>query len=880
MPSLKDKLPGKDSRLVKRGGFHDQTTGAMFTTPWAWRDSEGAYIGHNGEVWLYRALPLHPLEWEDPTTRMGLAKGLTNLLLEVGAMSKDVGGVQQLSRLREFHLVQITWEELAKPPEGTPEALRHYLDQTLQFLIPVKALLVGVQLKSSLASAMNKRASGLRSIIEIMQNTVTNAIGEGVPDMDAYEEDRQKVTAIFDRHRAKVPTREQLNQLESWFNLGRGPDVEIYRTRDSLVVDRFDTIEFGAVLRFEDELLQAPWAQWALDAASHPAGPTAISVRGQLMPNLTARNQLRRSMRRIRANQEEESAVDDIGRQEIWQSYEAAQDAESWVLASRQPVVSNCSIVFGRRTTEAADETYIDLLRDMHGIVVKPLDWRQLDALDEFLPCSDRRVGQPFSQVNSISTLSYAGLQGHTVLGDPAGVYIGLGDPDWVPVYLNPTAAPAADLPPAMGIFGDPGSGKTFLSQLIAIQTAKAGMTTVMINPKGHDTLETTAEHVGGVTVKLTQLEKEGGWFDPFRYAPPHIAAEIASSHILSVLQMDEEQELSLSYGLRRGSQEGARCVMEALHLGKVRPDVIERVRQQAEASSTFALGIGFEPQTRLDDFRGFTLIEFDRKLDLPEETTTDAASYTRPQRIALAALRLVTRASLELLALSGGGVLIVDEAHHFLSQPEGRTAVLGMGREGRSLNILPIFATQKVSDLLDYGMDGFMSRVFAMKLRDAEQATAALKLCGLEPTPSRIEFLRDCGVKRDENNKVISPAFALHRDLFDRHAAVAIGPAPEETMLAISTNPEDRKKRAAAKQASAEEPDPTDRFVEQLLTDPPEVPSTLAADQARVTARDNAPAPVRIVPGQPDKPAPQGTEGWQQAAQEAAKEMEDGGWL
>ena len=44
-------------------------TGSLLTTPWQRREAGGIYVGHNRQVWLYRELPLAPLQWEDPARR-------------------------------------------------------------------------------------------------------------------------------------------------------------------------------------------------------------------------------------------------------------------------------------------------------------------------------------------------------------------------------------------------------------------------------------------------------------------------------------------------------------------------------------------------------------------------------------------------------------------------------------------------------------------------------------------------------------------------------------------------------------------------------------------------------------------------------------------
>ena len=126
-------------------------TDALWTTPWAMRDEECVYTGIDRSVWLYRALPLSPVEWEDPRVQLGIGQRLATLLSEIGATSNpSASGLRQLSSNREIHLLSVSWEEEATPAEGTPPALASYLRETLGgFAAPKRALLIGVRLRAN-----------------------------------------------------------------------------------------------------------------------------------------------------------------------------------------------------------------------------------------------------------------------------------------------------------------------------------------------------------------------------------------------------------------------------------------------------------------------------------------------------------------------------------------------------------------------------------------------------------------------------------------------------------------------------------------------------------------------------------------------------------
>lgn len=789
----------------------DEQSDTFWTTPWAWRDEEGLYVGWNKQVWLYRQLPLYPLTWEDPPERLGAGAQLANIMYELAETTRDrVGGLAQLAARREIHVLSVVWESRVLPPEGTPPALVEYLDAALQMTAPRKMLVVGVKLRSSvteslLNSATGAKGSGRKKLKDQLKDVATQVLNEDVPDLTPYTSDRQAVTQIFDRNRATIPTSDVYDQLESWYNHGLGPDVTVLEGKDFLAVDGGDRLEMAAVMRFDNPVMRAPDATWLADAFNASDSPaTVVSIRGEIEPATVARQRARSSQRRIAAQAEEDAATGDLGRVEDTITFQLAQEMET-MFAAGEPIVTKCSMVLARRVNASA-ESYIDELRTRWGIKVTPLQHRQLAALDETLPCSSKRVN-PFLQDVTIPLLAYAGLPAFGELGDATGVHVGLCAPDFTPTYLNPLGAPAANLPPACLIAGDPGSGKTFLAQSLATQSVLAGLQTIFINPKYSESLEPFARLVGGDVVKLSGVENEAGFFDPFRFTPDaQIAAKIANDYILDVLGsrgagtgFSPEQEIALSAGLQRAAHAGVRCVGDALTFVED-AKVADLVRQQAEGDPTFRLGISPVPVVPFRSGAGLTLIEFDRPLDFPEKGVAPS-DYSRQQRIALAAVRLVTRASVEILAASRGGAIFLDEAWVFLSSSEGLATLQRLGRLGRSQNILPVFATQRVDDLLREGVDmeGYLSRVFAMKLNDEREAAAALRLCGLTATPERIAWLRAAGPRREEKGVRGRPAFALHRDLKGRHAAVLIGPVPPAAHTAFTTNPEERRLREEA---------------------------------------------------------------------------------
>lgn len=786
--------------LIRSGSAEvDPETSTYHTTPWRWRDDDGMYIGANKDAWLYRVIDTAPLLWEDPERRRLVESPLASMLYELAETTKGVGeglNIGTLTKRREIHLLSVTWDKMLRPPEGTPPGLADFLDDVMDATVPDKVLVIGVRLWSSVAATPNK------STLSALTERVTTLLGEDVPDPKLFEADRRRVAQILATHgSSKAPSKEQRAQMESWYNLGRGPDVTIMETPDSLYIGNVDRLEFAVVEEFSRPMMWAPHAQWALSAATHESPAHAISIRAHIEPHGIARNRLRRAQRKALDQIEQDQATQDLDRPENTMTFQLAQELERFVLVGHEPLLTDCSIIMARRVGPEVPDTYIDLLSDAYGIEIKPLEHRQLPALDEMLPCSTKRVN-PFPQAVSVQMLAYAGLQGFSRLGDRTGLFTGLVAPDFSPCYTDPLGAPARDLPAGMFVAGDSGSGKTFLLQFLALQAALGGLPVVFVNPKPQDDLDGLAQLAGGVTLNLSSLEGESGFFDPYRFTTPNFAADILISHILTVLGsrgtsgqgLSQEDEVDLTSGIREATAQGARCALQAI---STLPPHIQQLIRKSATDPLFRLAIGTSPRPQYKTDGRLLLIQFDRPLDLPQSGAKPEA-YSRQERLSVAALRLVNRISLELLASGDGGMLVIDEAWTFLQSAEGRSALNSLGRLGRSQNILPIFASQRIADLLNDGVDmeSYISRVLALKMVDPVEQAAALRLVGLEATEDRLRWLADAGPKRGEDGTPGRPAFGLLRDLDNRHSALMVGPIPEDLRLALSTNPQDRKAR------------------------------------------------------------------------------------
>jgi|LakMenEpi03Aug12_release.lakeMendotaPanAssembly.Ray.scaffolds.fasta_scaffold47850_2 hypothetical protein len=335
----------------------------------------------------------------------------------------------------------------------------------------------------------------------------------------------------------------------------------------------------------------------------------------------------------------------------------------------------------------------------------------------------------------------------------------------------------------------------TMLLQMLAFQYALLGEPVFFLNPKADDDLTPLARLTGGTVLNISDAEP--GAFDPFRFArTPELAAEAAADFLLEVLPPTTvHDKVAVRVGLSRGAKAGARSVLEALKLGMDDPQFIRSVEGLLEASSLFRIAVGTHPREPFRASKTLTLVQFDQGLNLPDPHKSPS-EYSDGERLALGAQLLITNGGMQ--ALRGeGGVIIVDEAHRWLSNSETLNQLQKLGREGRSQSLFTILATQRLGDVDTSTLLSYSPRITVLRVEEEEEAVRSLELLGLEPTGERIRWLREeTKAVRGSGDEPGRAPLGLHRDLLGRHAAFMAGPYPESLMKQFSTNPLDRAER------------------------------------------------------------------------------------
>jgi len=326
----------------------------------------------------------------------------------------------------------------------------------------------------------------------------------------------------------------------------------------------------------------------------------------------------------------------------------------------------------------------------------------------------------------------------------------------------------------------------------------------------------------GGQVVSLDDLASADGVFDPIRFTKrAEVGVELASSLLLSINPWGtykQDYEAPLIRSLSFGVEHGGTCIGEALNIAlkhKIAPEnMVKQVLDLAESSAMFAACVGVNPGSdALSIAEGITLIKVgDAHLDLPQP---GQVAESIGQRTAMALVRMMVFGTA--MALTGReGVILMDEFWVFLGA--GRSEVERLGRLARSQGVLPIGFTQRVTDAIDAGLTGYISRGWIGPIADEKEAMAACELFKIEPTRERLARItakasiggtasgsgaapnwRSMRALIDPlSRKVIRGAIFIYIDLDGRSVPVEVT-IPEELMIKASTNPEDIRRRVRA---------------------------------------------------------------------------------
>lgn len=813
------------------------------------RMRNGMCVGTDNSVWVYRRVPLGPVDDAvDRASALRVAGPIMSAFQELEDMTRVTMPRRNMvrSKYRQVHLLLVNVPRRYVPDEKQP--LRDWLSwQFPQTPIDHRLLLFGVRLNPS----MNVGEGGFAAVRDSLVQTLTT---NEVP-IHEFQRDFDMVDQALSRSGLVTPTDDEFRLANAWWNSGLYPDTPVLVHTDHLHVfsapeslteaaalvrdgepcsewptlQRHHTLAMTALMDFQFTLLQAgdPAANWVSELLS--LGAVAVSIRGRVEPQKVTRAELRRNRKAFLEDIRESASEGTMQRSEQDEMLQDLGNMEAvYAKAGRAtPTLIDASVVVALNGSDAQGRYDVSGLG--RAVNMSSMVERQSKALTETMLCSPVRSNPHLHDMPS-QTVAASGLPSLSVVGDRDGALLGFTERDRQPAYLSPVAASIADGLPMMLVAGATGSGKTQTLLWLAYQYANMGCPQVIIDPKTGSDHSDVVLAAGGQVSSLDDLVKADGIFDPLRFAASEEAGlEAASSMLLQVNPWGgrkEDYEAPLSVALAYGIKEGATCIGEALMMaaaaGKCNEDLVTPVLGLAESSPMFRACVGVKPETtglRLQD--GITLIKVgDTHLDLPQPGKMPESIG---QRVAVALVRMMVYGSA--MALTGRrGVLHLDEA--WVALTGGAAEVERLGRLARSQEVFPILYTQRVSDAVNAGLTGYISRGLIMAIADPDEARAACELFKLEPDGYRMTRITDAATKDggdtnvngapnwnslralrvpDPDNpgafKTLRGAVGIYKDLAGRAVPVVIN-LPPDFLEMSSTNTADLRRKAERKAA------------------------------------------------------------------------------
>lgn len=643
--------------------------------------------------------------------------------------------------------------------------------------------------------------------------------------LKAYHADIERVEKILFRQGFRDPSAKEMSVMQSWHENIPGDGMSSVINYPHYLEVENETgenvfWEMRATTGWQAPMPDEPWFALANSLNEHA---WVISARGELERAEATRARVKSQRRKMSETLRQTDESGDFERPEDEQlAVDMEMVGEHYSLNTEEPSIARFSMIFGRRRFPDPDDpsrwegvnerSYADDLRESYRVETEGMNRRQLAAANEVYPCAHIKIGsrRPHMHHVSLALLSEAGMTSMSDLGDKEGAHMGYALPDGTEVRFDFRAASSSDKPPFMLIAGQPGSGKTVVSQALIHQASLDGVNSIFINPKGADSLLPLLDITGGHHVVIG--EDNPGTLDPFKFATTQEAAiNIARGFLdLVIPDMDQHVMAQIQEGLRTAKNPS--CFMEAID-NISSADHREMLYQLRRSSPIIALCmaeeggefmLGGKKISEISD--GLLLVEFSSDIQLPT-APTKVKDMEWAHRTGVAAVSLLMQSATQMIVKARrgqkeggrGSFLVIDEAWLMLSSKVlAQSFMESLGRLGRSLDVTAILATQRVSDVVDAELTEYLSRVMLMKLTSQREQTIGLELLGLEDTPEHREMLASSGSERivDRRTGAVKriPPIALMRDLKDRVGAVSCE-FTEEMLDMYSTNPEDRAK-------------------------------------------------------------------------------------
>lgn len=556
-----------------------------------------------------------------------------------------------------------------------------------------------------------------------------------------------------------------------------------------------------------------PGGEWLYYLKQSLDFPIYTSVRGKMVSNKAAKDELSRKKREIDDQEEHIRSSNGVEMPlDLLEQVEDAMIMEKDLKTQKFPLIYTSIII-----VVAADST--ELLEKRIDAVKSALEPIPIEcpAGDQWLMRNEAMIGGEQYQKDYILRLppDYLALlvPGASVeIGDDEGIYFAVTGSLRKPVKIAPWRPSQINRPPNATFTGTQGGGKSFTCDMIGLKTCKlTGASGLWIDPKGDRTLWPETFKTFGDEIRVTTFtsdEKDRGKLDPYvilkgdpndgMYADRMKEASVLALDIcmflLAITRKDPRAAL-----LFKAVQEAE--VAENPAMTRIIEALGEKMHQQFLADNDeLNANICKEMSWTLTSYKNMAYaallfgegnenaVDFKKQINVLQiqnlvfpEADKSPDDYTYQEIVGYSCILAIT-GYIKKFIMGDRSLLklfVLDESTVMKSTPAGRNTMNSLHRMARALNAPGYFIGQSVDDIGDEKIKNNIGYKFCFKTTDMTEIRKVLEYYKLEETESNIEMLSslDSGV-------------CLFQDVEGRTAIVSVDYIFEEYLVGLDTRP------------------------------------------------------------------------------------------
>lgn len=541
--------------------------------------------------------------------------------------------------------------------------------------------------------------------------------------------------------------------------------------------------------------------------------PIYTSIRGKIVENKIAKDELNRKKREIDDQEEHIRNAEGVSIPiDILEKIDDAMILDNEIKSKKFPLIYTTMII-----VVAADN--IEKLEKRIDAVKAALDPITIEcpAGDQWLMMNEAMIGGEQFQKDYLLRLPPDHLAlitpGATMdVGDSSGYYIGITGSLRRPVRIGPDQPSQLNKPPNSTFTGVQGGGKSLACDMIALKAAKyLGAYVLGIDPKNERTYWGQKFNSFGDEIRIitfTADEKDNGKLDPYIIMKSNSNDDNYNEKIkeASVLALD----ICMFLLATDRKDPRTRILMEATKLTEIDDDpsmskiiyyLNIQIREEAlKDDDVIKANMAKEMASTLNSYKKMAFagllfgegyeeaINFEKQINIMQiqnlvfpEKDKNPNDFTYQEIIGYACLLGITGYIKKFILgdRSKLKIFVLDESNVIRSTPAGKNTMNSLHRMARALNSPGYFIGQSTDDIGDEKIKNNIGYKFAFRTEDIQEIKKVLKYFKLEETEENIEMISS-----------LETGMCLFQDHQGRTAVISIDCVFEEYLEGLNTTP------------------------------------------------------------------------------------------